>query len=180
MLIALKRGSSRAQYAIRSAARRSDGFGGYMYVPRATYSLSTSFCAVPAIRSCGTPCFCPTTAYMATSTAAGALIVIDVLTWSRGIPSNIVSMSCRVSIATPTLPTSPCDIGSSESYPNWVGRSNATDRPGCPSLSRNLNRSLDSSGVPKPAYWRIDHRRPRYIVGWTPRGYGYSPGEPMS
>ena len=82
------------------------------------YSLSTSFWTVPWILSFGTPCFCPTTAYIATSTAAGALIVIEVLTWSRGIPSNTVSMSCSVSIATPTLPTSPRDIGSSESYPN--------------------------------------------------------------
>src|SRR6266542_956480 len=176
MLIALKRGSSRAQYDIRSAARRSDGFGGYMYVPRATYSVRTSFCAVPETRSCGTPCFCPTTAYIATSTEAGALMVIDVETWSSGMPSNIVSMSASVSIATPTFPTSPSDSGSSESYPSWVGKSNATESPGWPSFSKNAKRLLVSAAVPYPAYWRTDHSRPRYIEAWTPRVYGYSPG----
>ena len=30
--------------------------------------------------------------------------------------------------------------------------------------------------VPNPAYWRIVHSWPRYIVGCTPRVYGKSPG----
>ena len=30
--------------------------------------------------------------------------------------------------------------------------------------------------VPKPANWRIVHRRPRYMLGYTPRVNGYSPG----
>src|SRR3972149_1053557 len=42
-----------------------------MYVPRATYSLSTSFWAAPWILSFGTACFCPPTAYIATSPARG-------------------------------------------------------------------------------------------------------------
>jgi hypothetical protein len=63
------------------------------------------------------------------------LIVIDVETLSSGIPSKSVFMSASESIATPTLPTSPCATGSSESYPIWVGRSNATDRPIVPALS---------------------------------------------
>ncbi len=47
--------------------------------------------------------------------AAGALIVIDVETVSSGIPSKSSCMSSIESIATPTLPTSPCAISSSES-----------------------------------------------------------------
>ena len=34
--------------------------------------------------------------------------------------------------------------------------------------------------VPKPAYCRIVHSRPRYIVGWMPRVNGNSPGKPRS
>jgi hypothetical protein len=46
---------------------------------------------------------------------AGALMVIDVDTLSSGISSNSSRMSSSESIATPTLPTSPEAIGSSES-----------------------------------------------------------------
>ncbi len=53
--------------------------------------------------------------YMASRTAAGALIVIEVDTWSRGMPSNSRSMSSSDEMATPTLPTSPAAIGWSES-----------------------------------------------------------------
>jgi hypothetical protein len=42
---------------------------------------------------------------------AGPLIVIDVETLSSGMPSNSVSMSARLEIATPHLPTSPSDRG---------------------------------------------------------------------
>ena len=38
---------------------------------------------------------------------AVALIVIEVLTFSNGIPSSRVSMSASESIATPARPTSP-------------------------------------------------------------------------
>ena len=37
-------------------------------------------------------------------------------------------------------------------------------------------RSLDSSAVPKPAYWRIVHGRPRYIVGCSAARERESPG----
>ena len=47
--------------------------------------------------------------------AAGALIVIDVEILSSGSPPNSTRMSSTESIATPTLPTSPRAIGSSES-----------------------------------------------------------------
>ena len=51
------------------------------------------------------------------------------LIFSSGIPSIKISMSASESIATPTRPTSPSDIGSSESRPSWVGRSSATLNP---------------------------------------------------
>ena len=41
---------------------------------------------------------------------AGALIVIDVVTSSSGMPSNRISMSSSVETATPSRPTSPSDI----------------------------------------------------------------------
>ena len=109
-----------------------------MYVPLEEYSLRMSFWIVPLSFSGETPCFCPTAMYIASKTAAGALMVMEVLTWSRGIPSKRISMSSRESIATPTLPTSPMAISWFESYPIWVGRSNATDSPVCPCFRRNL------------------------------------------
>ena len=121
-----------------------------MKVPRATYSFSTSFCAVPETFSRGTPCLSATATYIATRTGAGALIVIEVETRSSGMPSNTVSMSASESIATPTWPTSPAARSSSESRPICVGRSKAVERPGWPCESRNLKRSLVASGVPKP------------------------------
>ncbi len=100
------------------------------------YSLSTSFWTVPVSAAGSTPCSSPTSWYRSSRTAAGALIVIDVDTWSSGMSSNRRRMSARESIATPTLPTSPAAIGWSESYPIWVGRSKATDRPVWPWRSR--------------------------------------------
>jgi hypothetical protein len=79
------------------------------------YSLSTSFWIVPVSRSPATPCSSATSAYMSSSTAAGALMVIEVETLSSGIWSNSSRMSSSESIATPTLPTSPEAMGSSES-----------------------------------------------------------------
>ncbi len=103
-----------------------------MYVPRATYSLSTSFWTVPITASAATPWRCAATMYIATSTGAGALMVIEVLTASSGMSLNSSSMSATESMATPTCPTSPAARGSSLSRPIWVGRSNATDSPFCP------------------------------------------------
>ncbi len=62
-------------------------------------------------------------------------MVIDVETWSSGMPSKSNRMSSIESIATPTLPTSPCAIGSSESKPIWVGRSKATESPPVPAAT---------------------------------------------
>ncbi|GFJ80546.1 hypothetical protein Phou_047260 [Phytohabitans houttuyneae] len=106
------------------------------------------------------------------------MIVIDVETLSSGIPSKSSRMSSSESIATPTLPTSPWATGSSESYPIWVGRSNATERPVVPAASNWWYRALDSAAVPNPAYCRMVHGRDVYIVRYTPRVYGYSPGAP--
>ncbi|GGJ92944.1 hypothetical protein GCM10010123_23500 [Pilimelia anulata] len=49
-----------------------------------------------------------------------------------------------------------------------------------PAASSCRYRALDSAAVPKPAYWRIVHGRDVYMVGYTPRVYGYSPGAPRS
>ena len=98
-----------------------------------------------------------------------ALMVIEVVTLSSGRPASRSRMSAIESMATPTLPTSPSERGWSESYPIWVGRSKAQDRPVWPAPSRNLNRSLVDSAVPNPAYWRMVHRRPRYMSARTPR-----------
>ncbi len=84
-------------------------------MPRAAYSLRISFWIVPVNLAAATPCFSATAMYMASKTAAGALIVMDVETRSRGMPSNRISISARESMATPTFPTSPSDSGSSES-----------------------------------------------------------------
>ncbi len=98
--------------------------------------------------------------YMASTWGAVALIVIDVLTLLRGIPSKRISMSFKELTGTPAFPTSPSAKGWSESYPTWVGKSKATLKPVCPCSRRYLYRSLDSSAVPNPAYCLIVHSRP--------------------
>ena len=57
-----------------------------MYSFCAMNSLRMSFCSVPERRFHGTPCRSATTRYIAQSTGAGELIVIDTEVWSRGIP----------------------------------------------------------------------------------------------
>lgn len=125
-------GISARQYRKMSAVRRREGWGGKMYVPRAMYSFSTSFWIVPVSRSGAIPCSSATSWYSNSSSAAGELMVIEVDTRSRGIPPNSTRMSSIESIATPTLPTSPWASRASESWPIWVGRSKATDRPVVP------------------------------------------------
>src|SRR5881628_1504372 len=149
-----------------------------MYVDRATYSFRMSFWTVPRSDRRSMPRASPVATYRASRIAAVALIVMLVLTRSRGRPSRSVCISSRVEIATPTRPTSPRTIGASLSYPIWVGRSNATLSPSLPWAKRYLNRRFVSFAVPNPAYWRIDQSRPRYIVGWMPRVNGNSPGKP--
>ena len=144
------------------------------------YSLRMSFCTVPDSAARGIPRSSATTMYMASSVDAVALMVMLVDTWSRGIPSSSTCRSSTVSMATPTRPTSPRARGESESIPIWVGRSKATDSPVCPASSSSLKRALVAAAVPKPAYCRMVQRRPRYIVGWTPRVNGNRPGSPRS
>ena len=86
-----------------------------MYVPRAMYSLRMSFWIVPLSALGSTPCLRATAMYSAKSMDAVAFMVMDVLTRSRGMPSNSVSMSARLLIGTPVRPISPCAIGWSES-----------------------------------------------------------------
>src|SRR6476646_5650767 len=149
-----------------------------MYVPRAAYSFSRSFWTVPARSLAGTPCSSATSSYSARRIGAVALIVIDVDTWASGIAAKSRSISSTESIATPVRPTSPSARGWSESRPICVGRSNATERPVWPCSNRYRKRRFVSSAAPKPAYWRIVHRRPRYIVGYGPRVNGNAPGSP--
>jgi len=86
-----------------------------MYVPRARYSLRMSFWTVPRSLAGSTPWRRATAMYIASSTAAGALIVIDVDTRSSGMPANRQAMSSRLLMLTPTLPTSPSASGWSAS-----------------------------------------------------------------
>ena len=100
------------------------------------YSLRMSFWIVPVSALAGAPCSSPTSSYRSSSTAAGALIVMDVETSASGMPSNTRRMSSIVSMATPVRPTSPRQRGLSESRPSWVGRSKAIERPVEPFESR--------------------------------------------
>ena len=93
------------------------------------------------------------------------MIVIDVETGSSGIPRSSVCISSMESMATPTLPTSPRAAGASESYPIWVGRSNATDSPVLPASISWWYRRFDSSAVEKPEYCRIVHGLAVYMAG---------------
>ena len=114
--------------------------------------------------------------YNANNVVAGALIVIEVETLPKSIPENSTSISSSVSIGTPTLPTSPNESSLSESNPNCVGKSNATDNPVCPESNNSLNLSFVSFAVEKPAYCLIVHNLSLYIPLWIPRVYGGLPG----
>ena len=60
---------------------------------------------------------------------AGPLTVMEVVVFPSGMSSKSSSMSAAESIATPQCPTSPRDMGESESYPMSVGMSKATESP---------------------------------------------------
>jgi hypothetical protein len=122
-------GTSAAQYSIESTTSRIEGSGGKMYSFWAMYSFRMSFWRVPPTLPKGTPCFSATARYMARRIAAGELIVIEVVISPTGIPSKSVSMSASESTATPQCPTSPREVGASESWPIRVGMSKATDSP---------------------------------------------------
>ena len=70
---------------------------------------------MPEIFFQSAPCFSATTRYIAHSTDAGELMVIETVVFSRSMPPNRISMSSSESMATPHLPTSPSLAGWSES-----------------------------------------------------------------
>ncbi len=129
------------------------------------YSFKMSFCAVPRTCARGTPWLSATAKYMAMIGAATAFTVKETLIRSMGMPANAACMSARVSTAMPTRPTSSTARGSCESSPICVGKSKATFSAFWPSSIRKRKRWLVSSGVPKPAYWRMVKGRARYISG---------------
>ena len=105
----------RTVYSIVSAVSRSDGSGGKMKVPRDRNSLMMSFWVVPRSSVGSAPWRSAAATYSASSQAAVALMVIEVFIFASGMPSKSASMSAMWQIGTPTLPTSPAAIGSSES-----------------------------------------------------------------
>ena len=98
-----------------SVTMRIAGRGGTSHSFCAMYSLSMSFWMVPPSFAIGMPCFSARAMYMQSATMAGALMVIEVVTLSSGMPSKRTSMSRSVETATPPLPTSPAAIGRSAS-----------------------------------------------------------------
>src|SRR3989338_3233980 len=109
--------------------------------------------------------FFATAIYIARITAAGPLEVIEIVILSIGIPSKRFSMSRRVSMATPSQQTELRQIGSSESRPIRVGRSNAVESPVAFSANNILKSPLVSEGVPCPHNKRTVHFFFLYISG---------------
>jgi hypothetical protein len=91
------------------------GSTGKIHAPRPIISLSMSFCGVADITSGENPCFSAMAWYIARIMEATALMVRLAPILARSMPSKAISKSRRLSIAIPTLPTSPSAIGSSES-----------------------------------------------------------------
>ncbi len=110
-------GISRAPNSIVSVTSRIEGSGGKMYSFCAVNSLRMSFCNVPPSCERSMPRFSAAAIYIAHTIAAGELIVIDVVILSSGMPSSRISMSASEETATPHLPNSPSDQGSSVSRP---------------------------------------------------------------
>ncbi len=84
-------------------------------------------------------------------------MVIDVFVSASGMPSKSARMSPRWATGTPTRPTSPAASSWSGSYPVWVGRSKATERPVCPLARLRRNSALLAAADECPAYVRITH-----------------------
>ena len=72
---------------IVSRTSRIDGRGGNTNSFCAWYSFKMSFCSVPPSRARETPAFSAWATNIASSTAAGELIVIDVVVDPRSIPA---------------------------------------------------------------------------------------------
>ena len=129
MLIGFHLGTSLVPNSMVSIISPMDGLGGHINVFCAMNSLSISFCIVPPIVDLLIPLFSAMAIYIAQRTGAGGFTVMEVVILSMGRPSNSISISLNVSMATPHLPLSPLDLGESVSYPIRVGISNAVERP---------------------------------------------------
>ena len=164
-----QRGISAAVKEMTSRTRRIDCRGGNTNSFCAWYSFRMSFCSVPPIARRGMPVSSACATNMASTGAAGELIVMDVVVVPRSIPEKRSRMSASVSIATPQRPTSPSDIGSSLSRPSSVGMSNAVESPSPPARMISLKRTFVSSAVPNPANIRIVHSLLRYMEAYGPR-----------
>ena len=70
-----------------SRTSRIDGRGGNTNSFCAWYSFKMSFCSVPPRRERWTPAFSAWATYIAKITAAGELMVIDVVVLSRSMPA---------------------------------------------------------------------------------------------
>ena len=79
------------------------------------YSFRMSFCTVPPRRARGTPFSSATATRNASRIGAVALIVIDTVARSSGIPAKSVRMSPSDATGTPHRPTSPFERAWSES-----------------------------------------------------------------
>ena len=79
------------------------------------YSLRMSACTVPDRRLRSSPRLSASATYIERRIQADGLMVMDTEIFSRSTPAKSASMSSRVSTATPSRPTSPMDLGSSES-----------------------------------------------------------------
>src|ERR671915_124785 len=86
-----------------SLKTRMEGSGGKSHSFWAMYSLRMSFWLVPPRASGGTPCFSAATTYIARSTIAGALMVMEVVISPIGMPPKSRSMSSRESTAAPPV-----------------------------------------------------------------------------
>ena len=121
-----------------------------------------------------------TTMYIASSVDAVALIVIDVDTLSSGISSSSVCMSSTVSIATPTRPDFAQRARRIRIDAHLRRQIERDAQPRLPGGEQQPEPPFVSAAVPNPAYCRMVHRRPRYMVGCTPRVNGNLPGSPRS
>ena len=81
------RGISAAVKPIVSRTRRIDGRGGKTNSFCAWYSFRMSFCSVPPSRDRSTPARSACATYIARMTAAGELMVIDVVMSPRSMPA---------------------------------------------------------------------------------------------
>jgi len=104
-------GALRAQNAIMSATMRMLGRGGEIHSFCAMNSFRMSVWMVPPTLSSGTPCSSASAKYIDSATMAGALMVMDVVTRSSGMPAKRRRMSSRLATDTPSRPTSPAASG---------------------------------------------------------------------